>query len=427
MVRFWGPGLVLTASVVGSGELIATTGLGAKTGFIALWLILLSCVIKVAIQLVLARLAISTGATALHALNQLPGPRYRASWFVWLWLAVMVMVCLQQGAMLGGVAMVMNLFVPGIPVWVWAVLIAGLTIVLLRGGRYSFLERCSMAMVAVFTLTTVICVVMLHQTDYRVSWENVMSGLTFKLPSGGIAVAVAMFGITGVGATELIFYTYVCLEKGYARSAGAFDNTAAWYARARGWIRVMHWDALLSMAVYTVLTVAFYLLGASVLHSRSVIPEGMDMIRNLSLMYTETLGPGARNLFLVGAFFALYSTVFVSTAANARMITDCVHLLGAGGIRTGEDRDRWIRATITALPLFQLFLFLVLRQPLWMVIVGGTSQTVSLIAIALGALYLRRAKLDPQLKPSSLFEVLIWVSAGTIAAVAVYGIWIQLP
>ena len=29
MIRYWGPGLVMTAGVVGSGELIATTGLGA--------------------------------------------------------------------------------------------------------------------------------------------------------------------------------------------------------------------------------------------------------------------------------------------------------------------------------------------------------------------------------------------------------------
>ena len=50
MIRYWGPGLVMTAGVVGSGELIATTGLGAQTGFIALWLIILSCVIKVVVH-----------------------------------------------------------------------------------------------------------------------------------------------------------------------------------------------------------------------------------------------------------------------------------------------------------------------------------------------------------------------------------------
>ena len=42
-IRQVGPGLILAASIVGTGELINTTGLGAKAGFTLLWLILLSC------------------------------------------------------------------------------------------------------------------------------------------------------------------------------------------------------------------------------------------------------------------------------------------------------------------------------------------------------------------------------------------------
>jgi Mn2+/Fe2+ NRAMP family transporter len=42
-----GPGLIIAASIVGSGELIATTITGAKAGLSLLWLIILGCVIKV--------------------------------------------------------------------------------------------------------------------------------------------------------------------------------------------------------------------------------------------------------------------------------------------------------------------------------------------------------------------------------------------
>jgi manganese transport protein len=45
-----GPGFVLTASIVGSAELIATTALGAKAGYVALWVILLTCAVNVALQ-----------------------------------------------------------------------------------------------------------------------------------------------------------------------------------------------------------------------------------------------------------------------------------------------------------------------------------------------------------------------------------------
>ena len=47
--------MILAASIVGSGELIATTTLGAEVGFTALWIIVISCLIKPAVQAELGR------------------------------------------------------------------------------------------------------------------------------------------------------------------------------------------------------------------------------------------------------------------------------------------------------------------------------------------------------------------------------------
>ena len=69
-----------------------------------------------------------------------------------------------------------------------------------------------------------------------------------------------------MGASELVAYPYWCIEKGYARGAGPRADDDGWARRARGWIRVMQLDAWFSMVVFTIATVAFYLLGAAVLH-----------------------------------------------------------------------------------------------------------------------------------------------------------------
>ena len=45
-------------------------------------------------------------------------------------------------------------------------------------------------------------------------------------------------------------YTYWCVEKGYARNTGANSPDDAWVRRARGWVRVMYYDVLLTMVVY---------------------------------------------------------------------------------------------------------------------------------------------------------------------------------
>ena len=78
-------------------------------------------------------------------------------------------------------------------------------------------------------------------------------------------------------------------------------------------------DIISSMALYTVSTVAFYLLGAGVLFGAGIVPEGSEMIRSLSTMYTETLGDWTQPLFLLGAVIILYSSVFAAAAAHPRM------------------------------------------------------------------------------------------------------------
>ena len=68
-LRQIGPGIILAGSIIGTGELLLTTGLGAKYGFMFLWLILLSCVVKVFVQVELGRYTISSGKPTLAALD----------------------------------------------------------------------------------------------------------------------------------------------------------------------------------------------------------------------------------------------------------------------------------------------------------------------------------------------------------------------
>ena len=104
-----GPGMVLAASIVGSGELIATTTLGAQVGFAVLWIILLSCAIKPVVQGEFGRYTIATGHTALEGFNRVPGPRAGVGWLVWAWALTVTLTLLQVGGMYGGVAQVLHL------------------------------------------------------------------------------------------------------------------------------------------------------------------------------------------------------------------------------------------------------------------------------------------------------------------------------
>lgn len=424
ILRNIGPSLILTANIVGSGELIMTTSLGASAGFVALWVILASCAVKVVVQLEFGKHAISTGETTLLAFNRLPGPRWRGvSWSLAVWLAVKLIQLIQYGGIVGAVALAMNIAFPwASPVaWAWA---CGLTTaVLVWRGRYRFIERAAVAMTATFSILTIGSAVVLQWTPYRITGSMLAEGLSFNLPAGVAGIAVAAFGLTGVSADEIISYPYWCLEKGYAARAGPRDGSAQWARRARGWIRVMYFDAVLSMVIYTAATAAFYVLGAAVLHGRGEVPDGSQIVVTLSRIYTDTLGPGAMGLFLAGAVTALYSTLFVACASSTRMFADAFAQFGLLRYEDRAERGRWFKALAWILPLIWTILFLYIRSPLFMVAAGGIALAALLLMVVFAAQHFRYRRLARELRPTRAYDLLLWASIVAIAGVGVHAVW----
>jgi Mn2+/Fe2+ NRAMP family transporter len=405
--------MILAASIVGSGELIATTTLGAEAGYAALWIVVFSCFIKPAMQAEIGRYSIVTGETGLAGFNRMPGPRWGVNWVVWAWVAMVLMSLFQVGAMYGGVAQVLHALIPAVSINVWVLLLLGLTLWILLGGGYERIEKLATLKVCLFTLLTLLCALLLTRRTELFNAEDVFrQGFAFQLPPGdGIFTAIAVFGITGVGATELFMYPYWCVEKGYARFAGKRDGTATWLSRAQGWIRVMHLDIFVSMFIYTVATVAFYLLGAGILHPQGLVPQAGDMISVLSKMYTETLGAWSKPVFYLGALVTLYGTIFASTAAHSRLFADFVRLLGGFAHNDYPARLKWRSRFVVFLAAAPAGLFLLFQSPVNMVKAGGFAGALMLPVIAAGALFFRHRLLPAEAKPGRMVTAGLWFAA----------------
>jgi len=279
--------------------------------------------------------------------------------------------------------------------------------------------------VAGVTLFTIFAVFSLYWTDFGITGAQIAEGLSFKLPPN-FEIAFAAFGVIGVGASELIYYPYWCLEKGYARYVGPKDGTPEWTARAKGWIRVLRWDAWLSMVIYTGATVAFYSLGAAVLHAQGLAVEKDELIPTLSTMYSQSFGEAGLWIFLLGAFAVLYSTIFISTASNSRLSVDALRLFGVIKVGDKAQRDWWIRAACIALPALYFIFFLTVRDPVALVLVGAVAQALMLPFLCFGALYFLYRETDAELRPGKLWVFLLWVSATLMTSVGIYQLLKQI-
>ncbi len=437
-----GPGLILAGSIVGTGELIATTNLGAKVGFALLWLVIASCFIKVFVQVELGRHAVSSGETTLTSFHRLPRV---GNLLTWWWFVMMLATQAQVAAMVGSIGHAIHMVMPDVsagyaqdirlgsrPELIWAAAVAAGTALLLAAGSYRLVEWGTTAMVVCFTLMTVGCVVLLPWTGHAFSWDDLASGLTFQVPAGATLAALTMFGITGVGASELIAYPYWCIEKGYARNIGprgtADEDRNGWTHRARGWLRVMKLDAWVCMLIYTLATVAFYLLGAAVLfraeHSQGLPGTVAGMLEELSRMYEPVLGKqGALWFIVIGAFAVLYSTLFAATAANSRTLVDFLRVQGFIQLTEPDDRRQWVRFFCVAFPLLYLSLFIWIPNPVNLVMIGGIAQALTLPMIGAVALYLRFRRTDRRLTPGRVWDLFLALSVLGLFFAAGYALW----
>lgn len=514
-----GPGLIIAASIVGSGELIATTRTGAQAGFTLLWLIIIGCIIKVFAQIEIGRYALTSGLQTLSALDQVPGPRIarRGNWLVWYWFFMWFASIGQLGGIVGGVGQSMALSIPiteqgkkyndlqdmstkltiqdvvdahlrkngslptgdsqaeielvnelqkarvtqadidaaemeyrrlypnnkpamdgklpdlSVPLddRLWAIPFAVVTSILLMWGKFNVVLVVATALVAGFTFITVGNVFALQsEPAWRITLANIVDGLSFHFPPdapkrSGLAIGLATIGIIGVGAAELIQYPYWCLEKGYAKWTGRNDGTPQWVQRARGWMRVMQADAWASMVIYTVATIAFYLLGAAILHRCGLAPEGYSLIRTLAVMYQPVFSSAAPMLFLVGAFSVLYSTFYVANASHARTFADGLCVMGLLE-NTERKRQRAVQFLCGLFPLLCLGVYWVMPEPGRLVEFSGMVQAIMLPMLCFAALYFRYFRCHPDLRPSMFWDIGLWTSTVVMLIIAIWTIQTNL-
>ncbi len=422
-LAYLGPGLIISAALVGSGELVATTKLGAQAGFLLLWLIVVGCVLKVFVQMELATYAISTGETTLTAFDRIPGPRLRANWVVGLWLVAITLSYTMLGGIIGGVAQAIALGLDLPERWI-GISIVAVTIVLLVTGKYRGIEISATWLVGCFTVITLGTAIALQATPYAVSLTDIGSGLRFQLPGedGALAIALAAFGLIGVTASDIVGYPYWCVEKGYARFAGPASSDPRWANRARGWIRVMRIDAFAALIIYTTATLAFYVIGAAVLHPQGLDPDGIELITTLIAAYEPVFGAAAKWLLIIGAIVVLYSSYLVAMGTSARTFTDFSGIIGIVARRDPSAVQRSVTRLSVILPLVTLGIFLTGINPVGLIMAGGIAQAFFLPVVSLSVLYLKYKVTDRRLRPRLAWDVALIASSLSFVAIGIFSL-----
>ena len=284
-----GPGLLVAATGVGSGDLATASFAGSRLGNGILWAAVLGAFLKFVVNEGLARWQLATGDTLIEGAVDKFGRV-----FGWLFLPYLLFWSFfVASAMMSGCGVTLHAMIPlfddaadGKVAFGILASIAGITLVYI--GGYALFEKVMRVCIGVMFVTVVVTAGLLWPGT-----GEVMRGLFVPsipdLGGNGLTWTVALIG--GVGGTVTVLcYGYWLREEGRSGLAS---------------LRICRIDLGVAYAMTAVFGVAMIIIGNNV----DIEGGGATLIVNLSEQLQAPLGPVGKWLFLIGVFGAVFSSL----------------------------------------------------------------------------------------------------------------------
>jgi Mn2+/Fe2+ NRAMP family transporter len=364
-VRSFGPGIVITLTWLGAGDVVDMGIAGANYGYSLMWVLVAALLFRFVFVSLIARYQLCNqhGESVLDGLTRLN--RFYAPA---LFIAAVVMGHVYGAYMSVGVGEVCrNVFRFG-QVWQWAMLSNATALILVFRPSFRLLEIAFMIFLAVLSVSFIGSALWVG-----VDPVGVVQGLVrFEMPGqrghfNPALVGLAMIGAVGGSLMNLV-YPYFLEAKGW---------------RGPQYLKVQRYDFLLGVIMMILLNLAVWTLGAELLFPDKQVKTLDDLPQLLS----GVLGESGRVLFYAGIFSAIYTSI-IGHAAGLGALGSHAWLRSHAATRTGpiDYRGHWMYRLIVIVCLVTPLVWTIPGMPdfVTLTLVSNTAQVVLLPALAGG-------------------------------------------
>ena len=296
VLKYIGPGLLVTVGFIDPGNWASNLAAGADYGYTLLWMVSLSTVMLIILQHNVAHLGIATGLCLSEATMTYIRPKYAK---MILWTAMGASVSTSLAEILGGAIALEMLF--GIPVRIGAILTTVFVCIMLFTNSYRVIERWIIAFVSIIGLSFIYELSLVH-----IDWgEAVLAWVTPSFPKGSMVVIMSV-----LGAVVMPHNLFLHSEVIQSRQWNLEDDKVI-----RRQLRYEFWDTFLSMMIGWAINSAMILLAAATFFkSGSTVNE----LQDASALLQPLLGDNAAVIFAVALLFAgIASTITSGMAAGS--------------------------------------------------------------------------------------------------------------
>jgi Mn2+/Fe2+ NRAMP family transporter len=400
-----GPGIVVAATGVGAGDLVATLVAGAGFGYALLWAAVIGCIVKIALAEATGRYHLATGSTILE------GWRSLGRWTSWYFGIYIIL----WGFVYGGTAMsatalpLSALFPDVLPFWAWGALsgVLGAAFVLLN--RYAIFEAAMKLFIGIMFIV-VVGLAILVVPDVGAA----AGGLVPRLPDGSVIYTLGLIG--GVGGTITL------------AAYGYWVNAKGWNSPV--WMGMMRFDNRIAYIVTGIFVVAMLIVGAELLHAAQIsLASGDRGLLDLEAVLAERFGPRIATLFLIGFVATTFSSILGVWQGVSLLFADFVRNLRgthAAGDRTDLETSPAFRLYVLWLT-FPPMILLTLGQPFALIIAYGAFGAFFMPFLALTLIWLLNGSAVPrEWRSGWLSNVLLLLASILFVVLCVHQIWSML-
>ena len=401
--RLVGPGIVVAATGVGAGDLVATLVAGSEFGYTLLWAVVLGVVVKIALAEATGRWHLATGSTIFA------GWRSLGAWTTVYFVVYVAIWGFVYGATaMTSSALPLAAMFPVLPLPAWGILCGLVGLVLVWFGSYAFFEKIMTVLVGVmFVVVVGLAVLVLPDVP------AMLAGLLPMLPAGSGIYTLGLVG--GVGGTVTM------------AAYGYWVNAKGW--RDSSWIRVMRLDNRVAYITTGVFVAAMLVVGAELLYTAHIaLVENDRGLLDLDAILAQRFGPVIATLFLVGFFATSFSSLLGVWQGVSLLVTDFVRtrreavartpeeLAAAGQLSDDAHRSGPFRAYLLWLT-FPPMLLLFLGRPFALVVAYGALGAFFMPFLAITLLWLLGGRRTPRPWRNGWLSTVLLIGAAALFVV----------
>jgi Mn2+/Fe2+ NRAMP family transporter len=381
-----GPGIVVAATGIGAGDMIAATVGGAKYGYAILWAVIIGGILKYILNEGVGRWQLATGTSISEGWH-----RHLPKIFSWYFLVYLVLwAFIVSAALIAATGLAAHSLFPFFSVKIWGLIHSVVALIIVFAGNYKHFENFMKIMIALMFVVVIVSTIMINPDIFQIV-NNIFNP---QIPKGGVKYALAIIGGVG-GSVTILSYGYWINEKGWKGM------------KFKGKMKI-------DLAVAYILTTLFGI--SIIIISANLKPEivgGSQIVISLAEEMKSSTGEIGKWIFLIGFWGAVFSSMLGVWQGVPYIFADFTkNFKKPDNAISNENLTETLTYKISLLIMAILpFSLLFLGKPVWLIVLYAVAGSLFMPYLAITLLYLNnKSSILNKNKNSILVNIFLAIS-----------------